>query len=148
METVYLPAWHVLTVSASSDAAGIISLFTHPGTDPVGVATVAGVDLTVGPYTTDELVGIALDFGSCTTSVSRFDLAVLASDLAAFKAARVVQDLSGDGAPVDYTDGDPPATGEGVAEIGARYTDTTNGKLYLNGGTQAQPVWKLVTSAI
>lgn len=23
----------------------------------------------------------------------------------------------------------------------------TNGKLYINGGTKAQPVWKLVTSA-
>lgn len=58
-----------------------------------------------------------------------------------------VQVLTGDGVPVDYTDGTPPATGEGVAEKGSLYSDYTNGKLYINGGTLAQPVWKLVTSA-
>lgn len=55
--------------------------------------------------------------------------------------------LKGDGAPVDYTDGDPAATGEGVTGIGSIYIDVTNGKLYVNGGTKAQPTWKLVTSA-
>lgn len=55
--------------------------------------------------------------------------------------------LSGAGAPVDYTDGDPAATGEGWAIKGALYIDTTNAKIYINGGTEAQPVWKLVTSA-
>lgn len=54
---------------------------------------------------------------------------------------------SGAGAPVDYTDGTPPATGEAEAGIGSIYVDTTNGKLYVNGGTKAQPIWKLVTSA-
>lgn len=54
---------------------------------------------------------------------------------------------TGAGAPVDYTDGTPPATGEAEAGIGSIYVDTTNGKLYVNGGTKAQPVWKLVTSA-
>ncbi len=53
----------------------------------------------------------------------------------------------GAGAPVDYTDGTPPATGEGVYGIGSIYVNTTNGKQYQNGGTKAQPVWKLVTSA-
>lgn len=51
------------------------------------------------------------------------------------------------GAPVDYTDGTPPATGEGEAGKGSLAIDTTNGKLYVNGGSKAQPVWKLVTSA-
>lgn len=55
--------------------------------------------------------------------------------------------FSGAGAPVDYTDGDPAATGEGVASKGAIYSDVTNGKLYVNGGTMAQPIWKIVTSA-
>jgi hypothetical protein len=54
---------------------------------------------------------------------------------------------SGAGAPVDYTDGSPAATGEAEAGIGSIYADVTNGKLYINGGTKAQPVWKLVTSA-
>lgn len=56
-------------------------------------------------------------------------------------------DLEGAGAPVDYTDGSPPATGEGIAGIGSSYVDITAGKMYLNGGTKAQPIWKLVTSA-
>lgn len=55
--------------------------------------------------------------------------------------------ITGAGVPVDYTDGTPPATGETYAEIGSLYADTTNGKLYINGGTKAQPVWKLITSA-
>lgn len=55
--------------------------------------------------------------------------------------------ISGAGVPVDYTDGDPAATGEGTAEKGSVYLDTTNGKAYVNGGTKAQPLWKLVTSA-
>ena len=58
-----------------------------------------------------------------------------------------VKELIGAGAPVDYTDGTPPATGEGVAGPGSRYTDITAAKLYINGGTKAQPIWKIVTSA-
>jgi len=38
------------------------------------------------------------------------------------------------------------ATGRGAAK-GALLIDTTNGKLYINGGTALVPVWKLVTSA-
>lgn len=53
----------------------------------------------------------------------------------------------GAGAPVDYTDGTPPATGEAEAGIGSIYINTTNGKQYNNGGTKAQPLWKIVTSA-
>lgn len=52
-----------------------------------------------------------------------------------------------DGAPVDYTDGTPPATGEGEGGIGSLCIDYTNGKVYVNGGTKAEPVWKIVTSA-
>lgn len=51
------------------------------------------------------------------------------------------------GAPVDYTDGSPPATGEGYAEKGSLCVRIDTGKLYINGGTKAQPLWKLVTSA-
>lgn len=38
------------------------------------------------------------------------------------------------------------ATGRGAAK-GALLIDTTNAKLYINGGTALAPVWKLVTSA-
>ena len=49
--------------------------------------------------------------------------------------------LYGAGVPVDYTDGSPPATGEGTSPKGAIYSDTTNGFVYRNSGTQAQPLW-------
>lgn len=49
--------------------------------------------------------------------------------------------LYGAGVPVDYTDGDPPATGEGTAYPGAIYTDLTNADVYRNDGTRAQPAW-------
>lgn len=49
--------------------------------------------------------------------------------------------LYGSGAPVDYTDGSPPATGEGTAYPGAIYTDTANGNVYRNSGTRAEPAW-------
>ena len=59
-------------------------------------------------------------------------------------AARLTDDiciLVTAGAPVDYTDGTPPATGEGFAAKGSLCIDKTNGALYINGGTKAQPVW-------
>jgi len=52
-----------------------------------------------------------------------------------------VVDLVGAGVPTDGT------TGAGVAGKGARYTDVTNSNLYINAGTKASPVWKLVTRA-
>src|ERR1019366_10688980 len=42
--------------------------------------------------------------------------------------------------PVDHV------VGSDVSEIGSLYINRTTGKLYINGGTKALPVWKLVTS--
>ena len=39
------------------------------------------------------------------------------------------------------------ATGANQAAIGSLYTDTTNAKLYINGGSKAVPSWRIVTSA-
>jgi len=50
--------------------------------------------------------------------------------------------LEGPGIPVDTV------TGASVAEIGSLYLDRTNGKAYINGGTKASPLWKLITSAM
>jgi hypothetical protein len=50
---------------------------------------------------------------------------------------------SGAGVPVDGTSG----TGAGTLGPGSIYTDITNSKLYVQGGTLASPAWKLVTSA-
>lgn len=49
--------------------------------------------------------------------------------------------LSGAGVPVNYTDGDPVATGDGVSPPGGLYIDTTNAVVYRNDGTAAQPTW-------
>lgn len=49
------------------------------------------------------------------------------------------------GAPVDGVVG--TGTGATFMGIGALYIDTTNGNLYINAGTLASPVWKLVTRA-
>ena len=49
--------------------------------------------------------------------------------------------------PVDYTDGTPPATGEAEAGKGSLAIAMDTGKLYLNKGTKAQPIWGIVTSA-
>jgi hypothetical protein len=77
---------------------------------------------------------------------------VTSAGVAKFQAAQV--HLAGDvwhyftaGAPVDYTDGSPAATGEAEAGIGSLCTRLDTGKLYVNGGTKAEPLWKLVTSA-
>ena len=55
--------------------------------------------------------------------------------------------LSGAGAPVDYTDGDPVATGTGVSPPGGLYIDTTAGEVYKNTGTAAQPTWVALADA-
>lgn len=47
---------------------------------------------------------------------------------------------SGSTAPVDGT------TLAGVAEKGSEYTAEDTGKLYINEGTKASPVWQLVTT--
>jgi hypothetical protein len=64
-------------------------------------------------------------------------------------AAASVPDV---GAPLDlmhmYGAGAPSAaTGANQAQTASLYTDTTNAKLYIQGGTKAVPAWKLVTSA-
>jgi hypothetical protein len=47
-----------------------------------------------------------------------------------------------------YGAGAPAATfAQNQAQTGSLYTDTTNGKLYINSGTKAAVSWRLVTSA-
>jgi hypothetical protein len=97
----------------------------------------------------NQIVGIKNPDGT-EVYLARFATQVAAAARVTADAALAAADLfwlAGAGAPVDYTDGDPAATGEGTAGIGSLYTNTTNGKLYVNGGTKAQPIWKLVTSA-
>jgi hypothetical protein len=51
-----------------------------------------------------------------------------------------VQHIYGSGAP-------SAATGANQAATGSLYTDTTNAKLYIQGGTKITPSWRIVTSA-
>jgi hypothetical protein len=51
-----------------------------------------------------------------------------------------VQHIYGAGAP-------SAATGANQAAPGSLYTDTTNAKLYIQGGTKITPSWRIVTSA-
>lgn len=52
--------------------------------------------------------------------------------------------LTGAGVPVDYTDGDPVATGQDVAGTGSLYLDTDAGAAYVNTGDAAEPTWGLL----
>lgn len=56
--------------------------------------------------------------------------------------------MYGAGAPVNYTDGDPAATGENTAPKGALYSDITNGFVYRNSGSQVQPTWTKLADAV
>lgn len=49
--------------------------------------------------------------------------------------------------PVDYTDGTPPATGEGVYGTGSLLIFTDDGTVYRNSGTKAHPTWVLLADA-
>lgn len=64
---------------------------------------------------------------------------------AAMNAGSLV--TSGAGAPVDYTDGDPVATGQDTAGPGTLYIDTTNAVIYRNDGTAAEPTWVALADA-
>lgn len=56
--------------------------------------------------------------------------------------------ISGEGVPVDYTDGDPVATGQDVSPPGGLYIDTTNAVVYRNDGTAAEPAWIALADAV
>lgn len=156
-----LPAYSALTIIASASGAGTVErLGDRHGEPPQSTAALAaGTTTIVGPFAAPTRHRISATGDSLTYGIAPVDFPSAAEAAAAAAAAAAllylpvtgtigdVKEYVGSGAPVDYTDGTPPATGEGVAGIGSRYTDITAGKLYINGGTKAQPVWKLVTSA-
>jgi hypothetical protein len=105
-------------------------------------------ELVAGGLATEDLVGPS---GSYATSLVEHAAAhgAMASwgALTSQVNALAVLHLYGSGAPVDYTDGTPPATGEGVAPAGALYSDTTSGFVYRNSGSQAEPIWTKLADA-
>lgn len=146
-------------IEASAPAAALVSVALDEDddnfSDGSGVVTAMAVDLLEG----GEGTGIGSALPGCvyirtatpavytntgtqaapawTTLIGSAAFGSLSSTVNALAALH----LYGAGAPVDYTDGDPPATGEGTAPKGALYSDTTNGTVYRNSGSQAEPAW-------
>lgn len=96
----------------------------------------------------NSTAGSGLDFGVDLQDAAHDGF--LPVDAAFYKKAPVrlpgdIVMLTGAGVPVDGVAG----TGAGVAGPGSLYFRTGAGSLYVNGGagTQASPVWKLVTQA-
>jgi hypothetical protein len=96
---------------------------------PASSSVVAGPLATVSRWIVDGIVG-----PGCTVVQNS------AQSVPDFGAPLDVCHLFGNGAPT-------AATGANQAAIGSLYTDTTNAKLYINGGTKATPSWRIVTSA-
>lgn len=150
-DTISLQAQRALTVVGDAQAvARVWQLGATVGEQATTLTEVAASETKViGPFATNTRFEIECLAGSVTFSDAPADFPTLAEMDARFQPILTndVLDLVGAGVPVDYTDGTPPATGEGLAGPGSRYTDITNAKLYINGGTKAQPIWKIVTSA-
>lgn len=154
-------------VNASVAASRLVSVAIHAADtgvadDGSGVVTaMAAAPLTGG---TGTAINVALPGAVCidytngatytntgTTASPVWTASVTTAAYAATAAtvnALAALHLYGAGAPVDYTDGTPPATGEGAAPKGAIYSDTANGLVYRNSGTQAQPIWTKLGDAV
>jgi len=134
-----LPAGSVLTVTSTSTGVGYVvrygALTNLPDT---GFMSIAGANLSVGPFGTEQRFEIRVDTGIVSYSMAPFDPA-----LNERVPGNDVVELYGAVTPVDYTDGTPPATGEGVAGPGSTYTDYVGAQLYINAGTKAEPIWKI-----
>lgn len=156
-QTLFLPMREALTVVATGGgSASVTRLGDKAGEAAQGIVPVAdGETKVIGPFGMPSRHEVECTGGSISVTQAPVDFPTAPEALAADRAEQFaiigtigdLVEIVGAGAPVDYTDGTPPATGEGVAGIGSRYTDVTNGKLYIQGGTKAQPVWKIVTSA-
>lgn len=153
IQTFRLPAGQVAAVNVVS--AAIFYRLSEGGENYAAVEIAAAGSASVGPFAEARAYAIDSEL-EASVVIGAPDPQVLtapdinggsADALASLSLANDVLFLSGEGAPVDYTDGDPAATGEGVAGPGSEYVNRTNGKHYYNGGTKAEPLWKLVTSA-
>jgi hypothetical protein len=130
--------WRIDTGAAivREDADAMELLRRHPdvytSVDPTAddtPTTEYGLDLKTVPAGTSGDARLGL-------TVTKADIRFVTGDIC---------EIVGEGAPVDYTDGSPPATGEGFAGVMSRYTDITGKKLYVNTGTLAEPAWTELT---
>lgn len=138
-----------MTFTAVAYGAGGNSI-TVSYVDPAAINAALSVAV-VGSAIT---VNLATDgTGAITSTAAQVKTAVDASGPAA-ALATVANTGADTGAGIvtamavaNFTGGTGLASAIGVAGIGTRYTDITNGKLYINTGTKAVPVWGIVTSA-
>jgi hypothetical protein len=152
-QSVLLPAGQVLTVTAIADAT--LTRLADSGEPYAPTDIAAAASAAVGPFAAPRRYVVASEIPATIATTTPEPLALTAptitggsaDGLSSLSLADDVYFLSTAGAPVDYTDGTPPATGEGVAGPGSLCVRRDTGKLYVNGGTKAQPLWKLVTSA-
>ncbi len=154
-ETVALPPYSQITVVAAYGTGRVTRLADSDGAPPVSFADVTSTSL-VGPFGTPTRHRIEALGGDLTYTIAPVDFPTAAESATAAAALYIpvggagVGDLkfySVSGVPVDYTDGTPPATGEAEAGIGSLAVNILTGKWYTNGGTKAQPIWKIITSA-
>lgn len=131
-----LPPGNILSVDATA-GSGHTAKLDHPGAQANTLkAIAAGTTFRIGPYP-------ATTYHYIAPAAGQFTITELPASppLPISGTPTDFVEMFGDGAPVDYTDGTPPATGEAVAGKGSRYTDLTNAALYINTGTKAEPAW-------
>lgn len=151
--TISLLAGHVLTLTVPAGTTGsLVRLSDAAGGEPYAPVEINGADISVGPFATPRRYTINCDVGTLSFASAVADpelFARLADYTATADDVTTLMSLhiSGAGAPVDYTDGSPPASGEGVTPKGALYSDTTNGLVYRNSGTLAEPIWTALGDA-
>ena len=141
--SILIPQGMVMTVTPTGGGVATVTQVNStglPGT-PTPVSASAS---TFGPFLDARTYRIDVSAGTITFAIAIPDPLTFANllnvDVALGNGAKV---LTLAGVPVDGTSG----TGAAVAAKGSLCLDVTNGKAYVNGGTLASPLWKIITSA-
>lgn len=142
--------YSVTGTNASSYPTGAVLGGISGGTNTADGAFVAYIDgdtavTTAGAafkvMNNNSTPGSGFDFGVDLQDAEHDDYLPVDEDFYKKAPLRLVQNvvvLVNDGAPVDGT------TGDDVAGTGSLYVDSADGKLYINTGTMAAPVWTVV----
>lgn len=132
--TEAVSAGHVLLVLPGATGSALVTEVDVNGAPLGEPVTVQGVLQRFGPFTDDKAFYVETTASHVVAHVLTLD------ELRTINDARF---FSGAGVPTDGAGG----TGAGWAMRGSLYSDVLGGKLYINGGTRVNPVWKLITSA-
>lgn len=151
--TLYIPIGQALTVTPSGGGQARVYEISSAGV-PATPVLVSGSAQTFGPYNAVKAMAVEVLVSTIAIALALPDPSLNATDAevaAAYQPLNTdvglgngLKIITGAGVPVDGGSG----TGAGVAEKGSLYLDKTNGKAYINGGTLASPIWKLITSAV